>query len=92
MAGDAIVCEHLVRQPAPMSGHDLCGQLGHGLAGLWHGIACVAADRVDVMPGLATAWVGGAIGTMMLTPSMATMPRTADQRWSRRRFTLVKLP
>ena len=69
----------------------MCGQSGHGLAGLWHGIASVPADIDDAMPCLPTA-CAVIVGTKIPAPSMASMPRIRDQRWTRRSFTFVKLP
>ena len=69
--------KQLTRQ-APMLGQTFCGQPGHGLAGLWHGIwSC--ADAADIGPLIASA-IDVVSGTTTSAPSMAAMPRTTKQR------------
>jgi hypothetical protein len=64
-----------------MLGQTFCGQSGHGLAGLWHGIW--SAVTAVVGPAMATT-IDVVIGKVMSDPSMETMPRTKDQRCDRR--------
>lgn len=65
---------------ALMSGQAFCGQSGHGFAGLWQGICSAAADADGIGPAMASA-IDVVIGTAASAPSMATMPRAANQRW-----------
>lgn len=71
--------KHLARHVL-MSGQAFCGQSGHGFAGLWHGICSAAADADGIGPAKASA-IDVVIGTAASAPSMATMPRAANQRW-----------
>lgn len=85
-AGSVSSCKHFARQP-PISGQAFCGQCGQGLTGLWQGIApaSVAIDH-EAAPDVAKALVA-VIGITTAAPSMATMPRTKDQRWKRLHLT-----
>jgi hypothetical protein len=81
--------KHFTRQ-VPISGQAFWGQLGQGLAGLWQGISS-AAEVAVIGPAMAKA-IDVVIGTVMSAPSMATMPRRADQRWAALFLTRSRLP
>lgn len=74
-----------VTRQVPISGHTFCGQSGHGFAGLWQGI-CSDAAAADVEVAIARA-TDAVIGIAISAPSMASMPRTAKQRWNKRLLT-----
>lgn len=78
---------HEARQ-LPMSGQDFCGQSGQGVTGLWQGICSAAADADGIGPAMAKA-TDVDIGMAASAPSMATMPRTTNQRWNRRLLTRI---
>ena len=83
--GDDNGWKHLARHVL-MSGQDFCGQSGHGFRGLWQGIWSGAADAVGIGPAMASA-LDVVMGMATSAPSMATMPRTANQRCNRRLLT-----
>jgi hypothetical protein len=80
--------KHLTMQ-VPMSGQNFCGQFGQCLAGWWHGISAIASDAAGAPPAMASAYVDD-IGAATRALSMASIPRTTNQRWCRRFFTKSK--
>lgn len=76
-----------------MSGHTFCGQSGQGpgFAGLWQGISSALDCSTCATPAIASAYVL-VNGIAASAPSMASMPRTANQRWQMRFFTVGIVP
>ncbi len=78
-----IVWKHFTRQLA-MSGHIFCGQSGQGLAGLW--LASLWQGMSPIADGItltASAIAGSpcdVVDTTATDPSIANMPRMANQR------------
>jgi hypothetical protein len=84
--GENTEWKHLTRQ-LPMSAQTFCGQCGQGFTGLWQGMwSAAAAAAVGVAMARAVEVV---IGNATSAPSMATMPRTANQRWKPRFLTPI---
>jgi len=78
----------------PISGHTFCGQSGQGagFAGLWQGISSALECSAFAVPvAIAKAYVL-VNGIAASAPSMASMPRTANQRWKMRFFTVGIVP
>ena len=74
--------KHLTRQ-APILEHDFSGQSGQDFAGLWQGVSPIATEAADAVPPAVRVEI---TGTTTTAPTMATRPRTKDQRWNSRFF------